>query len=721
MRAWGETRAIRAWVLRDIVRGRLAPKSDPRGLRLRGARIVGRLDLDNITSSVALTLSSCLLDEGCTANESRLSNFVLLHCHLEKHVEPAFSGDGLVATSLRIRNTTVRGDCSTGVVRLRAARLGGQLDCTGATLSNDAGPALNLEQLEAQGVFLHEGFSASGAGRTGAVCLLSAHIGGQLICSGASMHNNSGPALNAALLHVERGAHLNAAFLAAGAGSAAAVLLRGAIVGGQLNCGGAELRNDSGPALDAEQLQAGQHVILSDGFSAIGADERGAVHLLSAHIGSQLICNRATLRNGNGPALNAEQLQTGRDVFLCDGFSAIGAGQAGAVRLVGARIGGQLRCAGANLRNDSGPALDAALLQTERDTHLRKGFSASGAGSTGAVRLLGAHIGGQLDCSGATIRNDSGPALSAERVRVDQSLLLAHGFSATGSGDAGAINLRRAHLGGQLGCVKATVVNRSGPALIAGQVQVDQDVFLYDRFSATGGGEEPVLDLENVRVGGELIYDPAHVTHLADQACVNVDGLTYPRLPRRTPTELWQTDCWLKMLRDFTPGYAAQPYQQFAAAHRAIGHDRELRRVLIQQRRDQVQRRSITGRIERTWVRFTGLVLGYGYQPWRALIGLTIAIALAVAVALILGAHGGLAQVHTPTASGPVACTTTQEFGIGLDLGTPLISTGVRAHCDATNSATGEALTAAGWVLHMLAWSFATLFIAGFTGAVRKT
>ena len=30
-------------------------------------------------------------------------------------------------------------------------------------------------------------------------------------------------------------------------------------------------------------------------------------------------------------------------------------------------------------------------------------------------------------------------------------------------------------------------------------------------------------------------------------------------------------------------------------------------------------------------------------------------------------------------------------------------------------------LTVAGWVLRVLAWVFAVLFIAGFTGAVRKT
>ena len=39
MRSWGESRTCRAWVIRDILRGRLVVDPDPHGLRLRGARI----------------------------------------------------------------------------------------------------------------------------------------------------------------------------------------------------------------------------------------------------------------------------------------------------------------------------------------------------------------------------------------------------------------------------------------------------------------------------------------------------------------------------------------------------------------------------------------------------------------------------------------------------------------------------------------------------------
>jgi hypothetical protein len=41
MLSWGESRACRASVIRDILRGRLAADIDPHGVRLRGARIVG--------------------------------------------------------------------------------------------------------------------------------------------------------------------------------------------------------------------------------------------------------------------------------------------------------------------------------------------------------------------------------------------------------------------------------------------------------------------------------------------------------------------------------------------------------------------------------------------------------------------------------------------------------------------------------------------------------
>ncbi|MFI5606857.1 hypothetical protein ACIA77_06585, partial [Amycolatopsis sp. NPDC051903] len=391
-------------------------------------------------------------------------------------------------------------------------------------------------------------------------------------------------------------------------------------------------------------------------------------------------------------------------------------GDRGTVSLLGARIGGELSCSQATLCNDSGPALNAAGLRVGGDVYLGDGFSAVGAGELGAVRLPGAHIGGHLSCHGATLHNDSGPALDANAVQTGGAVFLSDGFSATGTGDRGAVILRTGHIGSQLVCNGATLHNDSGPALDATRVQTSGAVFLVQGLSATGDGEGVVLDLTDLRVGGALFFDPTALEHKRGAgARLGVDGLVYSGLPRTNSTD------WLSLLGEATPAYSAQPYQQLAAAHRAAGHDREARRVLIQQRRDQIRRGALTGRGERSWARLTGLLLGYGYQPWRALWGLLATLTLAGLITAWLGAHGGLAQIQTPPSATPAACTLVERVGVGLDLGTPLISTGARAHCDTTNTTTGQTLTVLGWGLRLLAWGFATLFIAGFTGAVRKT
>ncbi len=120
---------------------------------------------------------------------------------------------------------------------------------------------------------------------------------------------------------------------------------------------------------------------------------------------------------------------------------------------------------------------------------LSGGFTATGGGDDGAVRLSGAHIGGSLDCDGASLRNDSGPALYADRLQVDQAMFLRDGFTATGSGELGAVRLIGAHIGGHLDCTGADLRNDSGPALVAYGLQVGQDMYLSGGFTATGGGE----------------------------------------------------------------------------------------------------------------------------------------------------------------------------------------------------------------------------------------
>ena len=337
----------------------------------------------------------------------------------------------------------------------------------------------------------------------------------------------------------------------------------------------------------------------------------------------------------------------------------------------------------------------------------------------GAVILVGACIGGHLDCTGAARRNDSGPALVAYGgLQVGQGVFLRRGFTATatGAGDKGAITLTGARIGGQLDCTGAALRNDSGPALIAGGLQAGQDMHLTGGFTATGGGADVAVDLTGAQVGGTLVFDPARLEHAADpHGRLAVDGLTYAGVPQQISVR-----DWLDLLRDGTPGYAAQPYQQLAAGYRALGDERQAREILMAQR-DHELTRADTRWPERGQI--TKVTLGYGYQPWRALLFLAAVVAVSCVLTVVLGSHGALAQTSL-TATPGRSCTVVQQVSVGLDLNLPVGTTLARANCDLTTdsaSATAAWLAAAGWALQLLAWVFAALFIAGFTSTVSKT
>jgi hypothetical protein len=771
MRAWGKSRTCDATVIRDILRGRLAADPDPRGLRLRGAKITGRLDLENLTTKVNLELKDCLLEEGILARGAQLAFVGLTGCRLEHPTEPPLAADRLTCSVLALTGARITGRAGAagavrgrgGAVRLTGAHISGSLECDGADLHDCSGPALVADGLQVgQDMFFREGFTATGGGENGAVRLTGAHIGGSLLCDGANLRNDSGPALVAYGLEVGRGVFLRRGFTAVGAGERGAVRLVSGHIGGSLDCTRAEMRNGSGPALVADVLRVDQDVecdrLTADGrvvlgghigrllslegatlnnpggialscdglrvegtmFCRNGFTAHGGVRLPGAQIGGRLYFDGAQLSNPGGHALAASRLTVGQDMF-CRPRGVPDHEQPfvaeGMIILNGAHIGGHLDCTGAQLHNDSGAALAADSLHVDQDMVLRDGFTVTGSGNDGTLNLIGATIGGVLSCEGATLRNDSGPALMADSLQVSRGMYLSGRFTATGSGYRSAVNLIGAHIGGRLDTPsdEGELRNDSGPALNAHNLQVDDDVYLRGGFTGSG---DVTVNLTGVRVAGRLFWLEPVLEHTADaHRRIAVDGLTYADVPAVVSAR-----DWLVLLQDATPRYAAQPYRQLADGYRALGDERQVREILMAQRDDELTRADARWP-EKLWGKITKVTLGYGYQPWRALLFLAAVVAVSCVLAVVLGAHGALAQT-SKTATPGRSCTVVQQVSVGLDLNLPVGTSVARASCDLTNdsaSTTGAWLTAVSWMLRLLAWVFAALFIAGFTSAVRKT
>ena len=112
-------------------------------------------------------------------------------------------------------------------------------------------------------------------------------------------------------------------------------------------------------------------------------------------------------------------------------------------------------------------------------------------GATPADRQFGpeacsAGIGGDLDCRASVFANTAGAAMEADRAQVDNNALFEDGVDAGGVGERGTLPLTGARIGGHLGLRDATLRNPTGPALSAVDLQTVHGVFLEGRCRADG-------------------------------------------------------------------------------------------------------------------------------------------------------------------------------------------------------------------------------------------
>jgi len=433
----------------------------------------------------------------------------------------------------------------------------------------------------------------------------------------------------------------------------------------------------------------------------IDADsDSGAVQISGAYIGGAFDCNGSTFVNNSGPAFVADDLKVNGSLDLSR-IQMTSDCEPATAQLTGGLISGSLRGDLAVLVNKSGPALAADNLKVSGSMLLRNSRCLGNHIRHGAVRLHGAHVGDNLEFDGAELSNESGAALTANELLVDGVTLFRDGFRAAGRGRP-TLDLTAARIGGGLDFGNGRILSPDGLALDLASASVTGFCLPGDAICRSGPREDP-----------QSWEDDGHL---------RLDGFTYTALDPRGA----DLDRWLLWLRSHTPAYATQPYQQLAAIHRASGNEAAARRVLIAQQDDLLARGELGGRWARAWHGLKGIAVGYGYQSWRALVGLVVVVLLAIVLGLAAGhistGSGHFEAAHTAATGRPgTACSTVEQVGLGLDLGLPAINTGLNNQCalDST-SAAGQILTGAAWLLQALGWALATLVVAGYTGLIRR-
>jgi hypothetical protein len=247
------------------------------------------------------------------------------------------------------------------------------------------------------------------------------------------------------------------------------------------------------------------------------------ISLVGAHL-PELTLLGCRVSHADRPAIDALGARVDGSVTL-RGSTIQGAAVEGAVVLIGARVGGDLDCREAVLINTAGAAMEADRAQIDSNVLFEDGVRAEGVGERGALRLTGARIGGRLGLRDATLCNPTGPALSAVDLRTVHGVFLEGIFRADGAGRRGTIYLRGAHIGGEFDCRGAVVTNPSGPAVLADGITVDRVVFLNEGFRAHGSGWGGAVRMMSARVGGRVNCRGGHMAN-PDGPAFAADGMT---------------------------------------------------------------------------------------------------------------------------------------------------------------------------------------------------
>ena len=484
---WGEQRQIPADFLLDVLTGRTDVTAHPRGLRIRGARLVGAIDWDWQRFTVPLELVDCVLDGVITLDHAQVAGLSLIRCRL-----PGLSAEQMTsASTLRLEGSTI-----SGTVNLRDAVISGAVLASGAVIRGRTAPIDAVDSVERAGVrvallatrvqisgalVMDDGFLAEGV-----TLLPGAKIGGNLYCSGGVFQNPGGDAIEAVDAEIAGSAVLTDGLRAQGR-----VLFDRARIGGDFICDNATFDGRGGDAFSGVRLEVGGGLLMRDRFSATGA-----VHLFGAQVGGSWGCWGASFTNPSGEAsIWASGARIQGSVYFDSGFRS-----SGSIRMRGALIGGNLSCGGGRFSNPGAVAFRAVNLTVEGDLLFAALPGGTAFAAEGEVSFVGAKIGGLVQCLGASFSNPGGIALTFDDAQIAGNADLAMGFQATG-----AVRMGGARIGGQLNCRDGRFVvpaPASGPSAIALNlvgIDVNDSVLLQRGFRAEGQ-----VRLNRARIGGLL-------------------------------------------------------------------------------------------------------------------------------------------------------------------------------------------------------------------------
>lgn len=529
--SWGQDRVIRAQVIRALLLGaaEAEPGSVP-GVRVRGARVIGRLDLTGATVPWSLTCEGCYFEEEIVLAESSLRAVRIVNSRF-----PAFNG-----ARMRVDGVLSLQECGgVAAVRLEQARVVGEVSLRGAMIGQDP----STVAVSADGLWVDGDVDCAGLVTRGAVSMQGLQVTGSLNVTDAQILQPGPRAL--ALGNASIGRRL----IGGGLRVEGEFLMHDTTVT-RVELTEARLLNPDGLALSAGGLT------VTGGMFCGGMIADGRVSLFGARLGANLSFARSTLKNPGRLALGLDRATIGDfngSDLLCSGE----------VSLAGTRVASDVNFERARIDGGDQRAIYADGVVIEGTLRLNE------MRASGEVTLRTGRIGQRVIVTRARLENPSGTALALSRTEIASDLFCRNATF------AGEVRLAGTQIRGHIDLDRVLLANPAGTALNAAAMQAGElSLRPADPIQGT-------VNLSHVHVG-VFRDDPA-----SWPASLNLDGLTYSALEPQLPAQ--QRLRWLA--RDGN-GYELQPYEQLAAHYNRLGQPAEASRVLYA--RERLQRRNLT-------------------------------------------------------------------------------------------------------------------------------
>ncbi|MQA09990.1 MAG: oxidoreductase [Pseudonocardiaceae bacterium] len=704
-----------------VLRWRKRPASSP-VVEVKDRFLTGVLPLRAAEFPYLLRFERCRFERPPDVRQAKILGLIFEDCWLPGLMARNLNSSNdvrLINTTVRVDESETRqgdtnrigdttGDGLDAAVNLADADIHGSLVLTGSTLEHPRSKAIRADRLSIEGALLAYRLTA-----VGEVRMPGMRTSGNVNFSGARLTNPGGYAFNGNGL--QAGGNLlfrtdvtgqvfrsNGRLFFPSARIDSDLVLRGA----KLDSGGEmfleptdqdDAHFDPSAALIADRVRVDGNVELDKNMHSAGT-----VRMLSAHIGGSLRLSNSTVTvpRGTEPpwhdrALHFDGTEVRGDL---DARSLRIAGQA---RMADMVVRGSFAFANATL---SHPMRDVL---TARRSKIGGNLSLARSEAQGTLQLQGIEVGGNVDLRGCQLtsaRRDRarGSSVDLRTARIGRDLICAMNrrvpfYAQGGVSMDGAEVTRRVNFGGAV----------LGSPLVDTALHAP-DVRTQELILSTG---EPPRGKINLR--------QASCSSLADNESfwaarggIDLEDFRYDALDE--PVELKDDDelrkrlHWLRqaMRGRYRPG----PYDQFAAMLRASGNEEHAATALIKKQQERYSALArgyrVLGPGVRLWSVLQRYMVGYGYRPTRALVWLLLCL---IGGSVWFGVQPPLQEINADDTLvwNPVLYT--------VDLLVPIVDFGNKNRwlTEGVNQWISTGLIATGWIL-------ATTVAAGVTRMLRR-